>query len=598
MCVSSSKPLLGHFLHPPCIIPCFYHRASPPLLPMNAAIQTRQPDAQVEQTLLAAGTPPLLARLFAARHVQRPEELDNDLHRLLPYQGLKNIKAAAKRLAEALAKQENILIVADYDADGATACSVGVLGLSRLGGKVRFLVPNRFEHGYGLTPELAELAAAQGTQLLVTVDNGIASVAGVQRAQALGMDVLITDHHLPGDTLPDCIIVNPNQPGCTFPSKNLAGVGVIFYVLCALRARLREQNWFAAQQLPEPNLADLLDLVAVGTVADVVTLDHNNRILVAQGLKRIRAGKTRPGIRALFQVAKRDIRQAKPFDLGFAIGPRINAAGRLDDMALGIACLLADSAAAAEPLAEALNGLNRERREIEQSMLQEALVAAEQISVGGQYGITAFQEDWHQGVVGIVAGRLKDRFHRPAIVFAPADNGEIRGSGRSIPQLHLRDALDLLSKRHPDLIIKFGGHAMAAGLSIRAEDFPHFQVAFEQVLRDLMDEQDLIRRFVTDGNLAAGDLSLNTAQILATPVWGQGFQAPCFYDEFEVLWQRELNNGHKKAGLKHHHQVLEALFFRCSEDLPAKIRSVYRPVANEWRQQIELQLHIDYWEPA
>lgn len=563
---------------------------------MNAAIHTRQPDPQAEQILLAAGTPPLLARLFAARQVSRPEELENRLNRLLPYRDLKNIEAAAGRLADALARQENILVLADYDADGATACALAMLGLSRMGGRVNFLVPNRFEHGYGLTPELAELAAQQQTKLLLTVDNGIASIAGVQRAQALGMDVLITDHHLPGSELPACIIVNPNQPGCRFPSKSLAGVGVMFYVLSALRAELRARDWFAEQRLPEIQLAELLDLVAVGTVADVVTLDHNNRILVEQGLKRMRAGKTRPGIRALFQVAKRDIAKAKPFDLGFAIGPRINAAGRLDDMSVGIACLLAEDDAHAALLAEELNGLNRERREIEQSMLAEAQNLAEQIAVNGRFGITAFREDWHQGVVGIVAGRLKDRFHRPAIVFAPAENGEIRGSGRSIPKLHLRDALDLLSKRHPDLLLKFGGHAMAAGLSIRAADFGRFEEAFEQVLQELLDEYDLTRTFLTDGSLPSAALSVQTAESLAEPVWGQGFQAPSFYDEFDVLWQREVGIGHRKAGLSRQGRTVEAMFFRCPEALPPKIGTVYRPVANEWRNQTELQLHIDYWE--
>ena len=449
---------------------------------MNAVIRTRQADPEAEQALLAAGTPPLLARLFAARNVRSPAELHNHLASLLPYQSLKNIDAAAERLARAIREQERILIVADYDADGATACAVGILGLRRMGALVEFLVPDRFKHGYGLTPQLADLAAERGTQLLLTVDNGISSTAGVARAQALGMDVIITDHHLPGDTLPECIIVNPNQPGCAFASKNLAGVGVIFYVLTALRALLRTQQWFNPQRLPEPNLAELLDLVALGTVADVVTLDYNNRILVSQGLKRMQIGKTRPGIQALFQVAQRDMRQAKPFDLGFAIGPRINAAGRLENMEIGITCLLAEDPVTAAELAEQLNELNRARQEIEQNMLQEALDLADQIIVGNSLGITAFHPDWHQGVVGIVAGRLKDRFHRPTIVFAPTGNGELRGSGRSIPSLHLRDAIDLVAKRHPDLILKFGGHAMAAGLSIREQDFPRFQQAFESVL--------------------------------------------------------------------------------------------------------------------
>ena len=563
---------------------------------MTAVIHTRQADPEAEQALLAAGTPPLLARLFAARNVRSPAELHNHLASLLPYQSLKNIDAAAERLAHAIREQERILIVADYDADGATACAVGILGLHRMGARVEFLVPDRFKHGYGLTPQLADLAAERGTQLLLTVDNGISSTAGVARAQALGMDVIITDHHLPGDTLPECIIVNPNQPGCTFASKNLAGVGVIFYVLTALRALLRTQQWFNPQRLPEPNLAELLDLVALGTVADVVTLDYNNRILVSQGLKRMQIGKTRPGIQALFQVAQRDMRQAKPFDLGFAIGPRINAAGRLENMEIGIACLLAEDPATAAELAEQLNELNRARQEIEQNMLQEALALADQIIVGNSLGITAFHPNWHQGVVGIVAGRLKDRFHRPTIVFAPTGNGELRGSGRSIPSLHLRDAIDLVAKRHPELILKFGGHAMAAGLSIREQDFPHFQQAFESVLTELLDQDALTRTFLTDGSLTSEEISLHTAETLSNQVWGQGFQQPCFHNQFEVLWQRVVGNGHKKAGLNCGGHTVEAMFFRCAEELPAKIHTVYRPVANQWRNQYELQLHIDHWE--
>ena len=563
---------------------------------MNAVIRTRQADPKAEQALLAAGTPPLLARLFAARNVRSPAELHNHLASLLPYQSLKNIDVAAERLARAIREQERILIVADYDADGATACAVGILGLRRMGARVEFLVPDRFKHGYGLTPQLADLAAERGTQLLLTVDNGISSTAGVARAQTLGMDVIITDHHLPGDTLPECIIVNPNQPGCTFASKNLAGVGVIFYVLTALRALLRTQQWFNPQRLPEPNLAELLDLVALGTVADVVTLDYNNRILVSQGLKRMQIGKTRPGIQALFQVAQRDMRQAKPFDLGFAIGPRINAAGRLENMEIGIACLLAEDPATAAELAEQLNELNRARQEIEQNMLQEALALADQIIVGNSLGITAFHPNWHQGVVGIVAGRLKDRFHRPTIVFAPTGNGELRGSGRSIPSLHLRDAIDLVAKRHPNLILKFGGHAMAAGLSIREQDFPRFQQAFKNVLNELLDQDALTRTFLTDGSLNPEEISLHTAETLSKQVWGQGFQPPSFYNQFEVLWQRVVGNGHKKAGLNYGGHTVEAMFFRCAEELPAKIHTVYRPVANQWRNQYELQLHIDHWE--
>lgn len=564
---------------------------------MSVKIQTRTFNPETCKALIAAGADPLLARLCAARSVERPEELQDRLAGLLPFEGLKNCEAAAVRLADAVQKGERILIVADYDADGATACAVGMKGLGAMGARVDFLVPNRFEHGYGLTPELAELAAGQGADLLLTVDNGIASTAGVARAQALGLDVLVTDHHLPGDALPDCLIVNPNQPGCTFASKNLAGVGVVFYVLMALRSELRRRNHFSDRH-PEPNLGDLLDLVALGTVADVVALDHNNRILVSQGLKRMRAGKMCHGIRALFEAAKRDWRKAQPFDMGFALGPRINAAGRLDDMSLGIACLLADSAETAQGFASQLNDLNIERREIEQSMLQDALDTFPETLPDGQTTVTAYREDFHQGVVGIVASRLKDRFYRPAIVFAPADNGELRGSGRSIPKLHLRDALDLVSKRYPDLILKFGGHAMAAGLSIAAENVGRFQEAFERIVGELLCEDDLSQTYITDGSLPAEQITLEQAQNLAGQVWGQGFAPPSFTDEFAVIRQQAMGVNHKKVWLQKEGCQFEAMFWRCTEEIPERIRTVYRPIANEWRNNLELQLYIDYWEAA
>ncbi|UOO81824.1 single-stranded-DNA-specific exonuclease RecJ [Uruburuella testudinis] len=565
---------------------------------MSVKIQTRTINPHVCETLIAAGADPLLARLCAARAVATPAELEDKLAGLLPYQSLKNCTEAAARLADALQKQQRILIVADYDADGATACAVGVSGLGAMGATVDFLVPNRFEHGYGLTPEIAEMAAAQGAQLLITVDNGIASCAGVARAQALGLDVIVTDHHLPADTVPECIIVNPNQAGCTFASKSLAGVGVIFYVLTALRAELRTRGYFADGRMAEPNLGGLLDLVALGTVADVVALDHNNRILVSQGLKRMRAGKMRPGIRALFEVAKRDWKKAQPFDMGFALGPRINAAGRLDDMSVGIACLLAEHDAAAQSLAARLNDLNIERREIEQSMLQDALNAFPETLPPGQTTVVAYRDDFHQGVVGIVASRLKDRFYRPTIVFAPADNGEVRGSGRSIPKLHLRDALDIISKQQPDLILKFGGHAMAAGLSIRQTDIGRFQTAFEQVVKSLLHEDDLSQTYITDGSLPAAEITLTQAQNLARQVWGQGFAPPSFTDEFAVVRQQPMGVNHKKVWLQKEGYEFEAMFWRCTDDIPARIRTVYRPVANEWRNNIELQLYIDYWEAA
>ncbi|STZ75695.1 single-stranded-DNA-specific exonuclease RecJ [Bergeriella denitrificans] len=577
---------------------------------MSVKIQTRPINQTVCDTLIHAGADPLIARLCAARDVRSPDELDDKLSGLLPYRTLANCEAAAVRLADAVEGGEKILIVADYDADGATACSVGVSGLGAMGAKVDFLVPNRFEHGYGLTPELSEIAAAQGVKLLVTVDNGIASLAGVARAQALGLDVIVTDHHLPAEQVPDCIIVNPNQRGCGFASKSLAGVGVIFYVLMALRVELRRRGYFShnaetpfsdgPNKIAEPNLAELLDLVALGTVADVVPLDHNNRILVSQGLKRMRQGRMRPGIRALFEVARRDWRKAQPFDMGFALGPRINAAGRLDDMSVGIACLLAQSEAEAQMLAAQLNDLNIERREIEQSMLQDALDGFPDILPAGQTTLVAYRDDFHQGVVGIVASRLKDRFYRPTIVFAPADNGEVRGSGRSIPNLHLRDALDLVSKRHPDLILKFGGHAMAAGLSILEHNIPAFQTAFEAAVRDMVGDDDLSQTFITDGSLPAAEITLAQAQNLARHVWGQGFAPPSFTDEFHVVRQQFMGaeGKHKKVWLQKDGYEFEAMFWRCSEDIPEYIRTVYRPVANEWRNNVELQLYIDYWEAA
>ena len=569
----------------------------PEIITMSAKIRIRSYNPQACDCLIAAGADPLLARLCAAREVEDAAELADNLSALIPFQQLKNCEEAARMLAAAIQSGKRMLIVADYDADGATACAVGIKGLSAMGAKVDFLVPNRFEHGYGLTPELAELAAGEGAQLLITVDNGIASLAGVARAQELGMEVLVTDHHLPAETQPDCLIVNPNQHGCTFPSKSLAGVGVIFYVLMALRARLRAEGWFSDGH-NGPNLAELLDLVALGTVADVVVLDHNNRILVSQGLKRMRQGKMRPGIRALFDVARRDWRKAQPFDMGFALGPRINAAGRLDDMSLGIACLLAENDALAHELAEQLNSLNIERCEIEQTMLNDALAAFPEQLPPGQTTLTAYRGDFHQGVVGIVASRLKDRFYRPTIVVAPADNGEIRGSGRSIPKLHLRDALDLVSKRYPDLIIKFGGHAMAAGLSIAEHNIGRFQTAFEQVVRELLNEEDLSQTYLTDGSLSAAEITLQQAQNLALHVWGQGFPQPSFTDEFTVIRQQPMGVGHKKVWLQKEGCEFEAMFWRCTDDIPQKIRTVYRPVANEWRNNIELQLYIDYWEAA
>ena len=564
---------------------------------MKPHITTRSCNTEVQQDLQAAGISPLLAQLYAARDIGSVAETSHDLAQLLHFRDLKHIDAAALQLAAAIDAGKRLLIIADYDADGATACAVAMKGLGLFGAKVDFLVPNRFEHGYGLTPLIVDEAADLGAELIITVDNGIASLAGVAHAQALGIEVLVTDHHLPADTLPACTIVNPNQPECVFGSKNLAGCGVMFYVLLALRAHYKLTGRYDTQAAP--NLGVLLDYVALGTVADVVKLDHNNRILVAQGLKRMRAGKAALGIQALFEIAKRDIRKAEPFDLGFAIGPRINAAGRLDDMSIGIRCLLADNDLTAQTLAAELDSLNRERRGIEQSMLKEALNLPEFQVSDSQMTVTAYRDDWHQGVIGIVAGRLRERYFRPTIVFAPGDDGELRGSGRSIPALHLRDTLDLVSKRHPHLISKFGGHAMAAGLSLPVAALPEFQAAFEQAVNEQLHSDDLTQTYVTDGELSGDALCLQAAQQLREVVWGQGFAPPMFVGEFEVTWQRAVGVNHKKAGIRKAGSAeVEAMFFRCEEDLPERIRMVYRMVANEWRGQYELQLHSEYWEAA
>ncbi|SFZ75050.1 single-stranded-DNA-specific exonuclease RecJ [Chitinimonas taiwanensis] len=556
-------------------------------------ILTRPVPAQAEQTLLAAGLHPVEARIYAARGIADPQELEAEFKHLLPVEGLKGAAEAAVRLADAIAAQQRILIVADYDADGATACAVGLRGLSLFGARVEFLVPNRFEYGYGLTPEIVDLAAGKQPQLIVTVDNGIASVAGVARARELGIEVLVTDHHLPGEQLPEALIVNPNQPGCRFASKHLAGVGVMFYVLLALRAELRRRNAFAER--PEPNLADLLDLVALGTVADVVKLDANNRILVEQGLKRMRAGRACPGVLAIFQAAGREVRRASAFDLGFMVGPRLNAAGRLDDMGLGIACLVADSHEAALAMARELDQLNRERRNIEADMQSIAQSKLDQISVDDRYSLTVFDPDFHQGVVGLVASRLKDKHHRPTIVLAEGLAGEIKGSGRSIPGLHLRDALDLVAKREPALIAKFGGHAMAAGLTLAdPAGIERFRAVFETVCRELLSEAELTRTVETDGELSRDALCLELAERLDRRVWGQGFPAPRFIGRFRVRSQRVVGEKHLKLQLEGQGgQLFEAMRFQHADPLPDEIEAVYQLSVNEWQGRRSLQLLVE-----
>ncbi len=506
-------------------------------------------------TLAAAGIHPVLARVFAARGIATPDELDADLARLPPFALLKGIDAGAARLADAIVRREKIVIVADYDADGATACAVGVRGLAAMGAVVDFLVPNRFEYGYGLTPEIVAQAAKMAPRLIVTVDNGIASHDGVAAAATRRIDVLITDHHLPGPTLPaPALVVNPNQPGCPFPSKNLAGVGVMFYVLLATRALLRSRGIFTG--VPEPNLAALLDLVALGTIADVVRLDRVNRTLVAHGLARIRGGRAHPGVQALFAAAGRDVRRAGAYDLGFVAGPRLNAAGRMADMTVGIRCLLAATTAAALPLAAELDRWNRERRDVEATMQEEALADLDLGALDGptfeRCTLCLYRPGWHQGIVGIVASRLKDRYHRPAVVFARGAAGELKGSGRSIAGFHLRDALDLVTKRVPGVIRKFGGHAYAAGLTIAEADLRRFAEAFEAVAGDQLSDAQLHRTLESDGSLTPDELTFELAEALSHEVWGQGFPAPVFDDVFDVAEQRTVGGKHAKAGPSAH----------------------------------------------
>jgi len=554
------------------------------------------------------GVHPLLARLYAARGVERADELHYDLKSLLPPATLTHAEAAARLLADAIEAEARILIVADYDCDGATACAVGIRALRAMAtgtaAEIGYLVPDRVVHGYGLSPSVVELAATMSPDLIVTVDNGIASNDGVALASELGIAVLVTDHHLPGETLPDAAcIVNPNQPGCGFESKCIAGVGVMFYVMLALRAELRTRGWFAPEQArPEFNLATLLDLVALGTVADVVKLDRNNRILVSQGLKRMREGRLTPGIAALFRAAGRDPTKASTFDLGFLIGPRLNAAGRLSDMSLGIECLITDDSARALNIAQQLDALNKERREIEAGMQERAQVLCDALDIADTAGIALYDASWHQGVVGIVASRIKERLHRPVFAFAPADPGQpagagdgiLRGSGRSVPGFHLRDALDLVAKRAPGLLIKFGGHAAAAGASIHADDFPRFRELFAEIAGELLDEDALTRSLHTDGVLESGYFSLETAQLLESEIWGQGFPAPLFEGRFVVEQQRVLKEKHLKLRLSAGQQRFEAIQFNFTETPGREIHAAYRLAINDYNGVQSVQLLIEH----
>jgi len=554
---------------------------------------------------------PVLARVYAARGVGSADELEYALRGLLPATALAGMEAAVRLLEQALEKRWRILVVGDFDADGATSTALALRALRALGAAaVDYLVPNRFEYGYGLTPEIVAVAAERRPDLIITVDNGISSIAGVAAARERGIRVLVTDHHLPGAEPPAAdAVVNPNQPGDAFASKNLAGVGVIFYVMLALRAHLRGNDWFARRGIAEPNLARFLDLVALGTVADVVPLDHNNRILVAQGLARIRSGNCCAGITALLEVAGREPVRLVASDLGFTVGPRLNAAGRLDDMSHGIECLLADVPGEARRLAGELDRLNRERREIEARMREEALAAVaamEGEDASDRLGVTLFREDWHQGVVGLVASRIKERLHRPVIAFAPGGGGdELRGSARSVPGVHIRDLLDTIAARHPGLLIKFGGHAMAAGLSLLRPDLEAFETAFNRELARLVSLEDLRGRIRSDGVLEGSEFSLDLArQIREGGPWGQGFPEPLFHGEFEVLSQRPVGgNRHLKLQLGHPgvEQLLDAIAFNVEADLLetllTRVLVVYRLDVNEYRGRRSLQLLIERLHP-
>ncbi|CAI3789587.1 Single-stranded-DNA-specific exonuclease RecJ [Pseudomonas sp. MM227] len=562
---------------------------------------------QLPQTLPFLGDmPPLLNRLYAARGVSSAEELDKSLARLIPFQRLKGIEAAVELLVTAIDQRQRILIVGDFDADGATASAVGVLGLRLLGAAhVDYLVPNRFEYGYGLTPEIVAVALQREPQLLVTVDNGISSVEGVAAAKAAGLQVLVTDHHLPGHELPAAdAIVNPNQPGCEFPSKNLAGVGVIFYVLMALRARLRQLGRYA--QVPQPNIGELLDLVALGSVADVVPLDANNRILVHQGLERIRAGRARPGITAILEVARREHARITSTDLGFILGPRLNAAGRLDDMSLGIECLLSTDLPSAQTIAAQLDGLNQDRKSIEQGMQREALAQLKDLALESMpFGLCLFDAQWHQGVIGILASRLKERYHRPTIAFADAGDGLLKGSARSVQGFHIRDALDAVAARHPQLISKFGGHAMAAGLTLPQENFPAFCEAFDAQVRTQLCEEDLTGRLLSDGTLGAEEFHLELARALrnAGP-WGQHFPEPMFHGVFQLVEQRVVGERHLKVTLKTEcgSVSLDGIAFGVDREVwpdPSVrwVQLAYKLDLNEFRGRETVQLLITHIEP-
>ena len=572
---------------------------------MQKTIIPRSPEAPVEPL---PGIHPVLQRVYRARGVRSSRELEYELGGLVSPERLDGAADAARLMADALESDRRILVVGDFDCDGATSVALSQLALRAMGARrVGYLVPNRFDYGYGLSPEIVELAAAGGAELIVTVDNGVSSVEGVERAHRLGMQVIVTDHHLPGSVVPDAdVMVNPNMPDNGFPAKATAGVGVIFYVLLALRAELRRRGWF--RERAEPNLAVWLDLVALGTVADVVPLEYNNRILVQQGLRRINAGRCCPGILALLEVAGRDHRRIQAQDLGFVLGPRINAAGRLEDISVGIECLLAETLEAARPLAAQLDQYNRNRRSIEEEMKVQAQQLLREQALDGEelpWGLSLFDPDWHQGVIGILASRIKERYLRPVIAFAPGDEGEIKGSARSIPALHIRDALDEVAALQPGLLKKFGGHAMAAGLVLRRDDFETFSRLFDRVVRRRLQPEDLQPVILSDGTIPPAELGLELArEIVRSGPWGQGFPEPVFHGEFEVVNQRLLKEKHWKLVVRAegHAPVLDAIGFNLVDQvpgpLPERVRLAYQLDVNEFRGNISPQLRIVHLEEA
>lgn len=561
-------------------------------------ITIRRFDRNVVQALTNRGFPEPLARALAARHVTSPSDLDYEFKEMLSPWDLKNCREAGEAIADAIWKQKKIVIIGDYDCDGATAVSVGILGLQALGAfNVSYLIPDRDKDGYGLSPPLVDRAAAAGAELIITVDNGISSVAAVEHAKTLGIEAVVTDHHLPGDEIPDTLVVNPNQRGDTFPSKSLAGVGVIFYVLIAVRSALRAKGAYPNGK--QPNLQHLIDLVALGTVADVVPLDRNNRILVSKGLDSIRAGKMQPGVSALLSVAGKNAHRISANDLGYILGPRINAAGRLDSINKGVECLTSYDYNTALFYAKELDQINAERRNREVSMQSDAILSLQTISVDDSNSIVLKGDDWHAGIIGLVASRIKEQTYRPVIAFAPSEeNGEhvLKGSGRSIPGIHLRDALDRVSKLSPGLILKFGGHAMAAGLTIRKDAFDEFKELFARAVKELSDPEMFERNIVTDGELRASDFNIELVEAIRKHVWGQAFPEPLFANQFKVLSQRVLKDQHLKLSLEVDGREIQAIWFRHKRELPPTVRLAYKLDINDFRGRQSVQLIIEGME--